>query len=324
MPNAPQFGALQPESKVPMQICALLNKDGGTLKTIDIEEFAQNIREKFEAEGHKIDIEIVAGDQLIETLESIAENSKCEVLLAGGGDGTISAAAQYCWQSNKSLGVIPAGTMNLFARSLGLPLNLEDAIDALATGKQEKVDVATANGQLFLHQLSVGLHPKIVKLRDKQEHQSRFQKIFGSIKAALTTFSTPLHYTIDLSLDGQEQQEKLSLITVSNNKYGRGHMPYADFPQAGELGVYSARPLPTQANLKLASDLLLGTWDTNPDLQERTARNVSIRFANSKKTPDITIDGELVSGEKRYDIEIQPKALRVLAPTEPETAQDES
>lgn len=49
-------------------------------------------------------------------------------------------------------------------------------------------------------------------------------------------------------------------------------MPYADFPQKGELGVYSARPLPTQANLKLASDLLLGSWDTNPDLKERAAK----------------------------------------------------
>ncbi len=124
----------------------------------------------------------------------------------------------------------------------------------------------------FLHQLSVGLHPKIVKMRDQQKHQSRFQKIFGGIKAALTTFNRPPDYTIGLTLDGDQSSEKLSLIAVSNNKYGRGHMPYADFPQKGELGVYSARPLPTQANLKLASDLLLGSWDTNPDLKERAAK----------------------------------------------------
>ncbi|MCF4099162.1 diacylglycerol/lipid kinase family protein [Maritalea mediterranea] len=303
-----------------MHICALLNKDGGTLKTIDVDQFARELQQGFEAQGHKIDIQIVAGDQLIDGLDKIAKSEECDVLLAGGGDGTISAAAQYCWQSDKTLGVIPAGTMNLFARSLGLPLDLNDATVALAQAKPTQVDVGTANDRLFLHQISVGMHPKIVKLRDQQQHQSRFQKIFGSLKAALTTFNQPPSYRIELELDGHAEQEKLSLIAVSNNKYGRGHMPYADLPQQGELGVYTARPLPTQDNLKLASDLILGTWDTNPDLVERSAQTVTLRFTDRKNTPDVTIDGELVTDQKEFEIKIHPKALSVLVPAPPHSS----
>jgi diacylglycerol kinase family enzyme len=297
-----------------MQICALLNKDGGTLKTIDVEEFAHDIEQKFQANGHEIEVSIITGDQLIDTLAQLAKNNTCDVVLAGGGDGTISAAAQYCWQNNKTLGVIPAGTMNLFARSLGIPLNLDDAVDALAGASKKQVDIATANDELFLHQLSVGLHPKIVKMRDQEQHQSRFQKIFGSIRAALTTFSRPPHYKIDVEIDGDKTREDLSLIAVSNNKYGRGHMPYADFPQQGELGIYTARPLNTQSNLKLASDLVLGTWDTNPDLIERTGQKATISFPNGQKYPEVTIDGELVENKKHFEIQIHPKALSVLAP----------
>jgi diacylglycerol kinase family enzyme len=301
-----------------MQICALLNKDGGTLKTIDVEEFARAIEQKFRTHGHEIEVSIIAGDQLIDTLAQLAENNECDVVLAGGGDGTISAAAQYCWQNTKTLGVIPAGTMNLFARSLGIPLNLDDAIDALADASKKQVDIATANDELFLHQLSVGLHPKIVKMRDQEQHQSRFQKIYGSIRAALTTFSRPPRYQIDVEIDGEPAREHLSLIAVSNNKYGRGHMPYADFPQQGELGIYTARPLSTQANLKLASDLILGTWDANPDLIERTAQKVTVSFPDGKKHPEVTIDGELVEDQKRFEIQIHPKALSVLAPPPPQ------
>ncbi|TDQ67060.1 diacylglycerol kinase family enzyme [Maritalea mobilis] len=297
-----------------MHICTVLNKDGGTLRTMDVEQFATQIRQRFEAAGHTINIQIISGPELIETLDQLTNDAECEAVLAGGGDGTISAAAQHCWQHGKTLGVIPAGTMNLFARSLGIPLNLDDAIDALVEAKPERVDIATANDQLFLHQISVGMHPKIVKLRDQQQHQSRFQKIFGGIKAALSTFSRPPRYMIDLELDGENHQENLSLIAIANNKYGRGHMPYADFPQQGELGIYSARPLPTQANLKLASDLLLGTWDTNPDLIERGAKSAVLSFEHSKKKPDVTIDGELVTGQNRFEVKIHPKALSVLAP----------
>lgn len=143
-----------------MHICAILNKDGGTLQTMDADQFAEEVRQKFKSNGHSIDIEIVSGPNLIKTLDQVAQNGACDAILAGGGDGTISAAAKHCWQHDKTLAVIPAGTMNLFARSLGLPLNLSDALDALATAKERSVDVATVNGELFFASTLSRIAPK--------------------------------------------------------------------------------------------------------------------------------------------------------------------
>ena len=84
----------------------------------------------------------------------------------------------------KALAILPAGTMNLFARSLGIPLTLDAAVQSFADGKVQAVDIATANGQPFVHQFSIGMHAKLVHLREKMDFGSRLGKIRASARAA--------------------------------------------------------------------------------------------------------------------------------------------
>ena len=114
-----------------MRIKAILNRDGGTLKTIDLDTFSRQLEQVFSEAGHTIAVELVSGKELIATLEDAGADAPTEAILAGGGDGTISAAAHVAWTSGKALAVLPAGTMNLFARSLQVPLALDAAITAL-------------------------------------------------------------------------------------------------------------------------------------------------------------------------------------------------
>src|SRR5689334_7815847 len=116
-----------------MHVIGVFNRDGGTFKTTDMEQFAARAREIFAAHGHELDARVVDGKSLMAELERAA--GEAEMLLAGGGDGTVSAAAGVAYKYGIPLGVVPAGTMNLFARSLGLPLKLEDALEALAAGE---------------------------------------------------------------------------------------------------------------------------------------------------------------------------------------------
>src|SRR6185369_688327 len=103
-----------------MHVIGVFNRDGGTFKTTDMDQFAARAREVFAAHGHELEPRVVDGRSLIDELER-----------AAGGDGTVSAAAGIAYKYGIPLGVIPAGTMNLFARSLGLPLRLEQALEAL-------------------------------------------------------------------------------------------------------------------------------------------------------------------------------------------------
>src|SRR5690606_6356295 len=117
---------------------------------------------------------------------------------AGGGDGTISAAAGVCFRHGKALGVLPAGTMNLAARTLRMPLDLEEAIAAIAGGRFYNVDIATANGRPFVHQFSVGLHARLVQAREKIHYSNRWQKMFASGRAIVEAVSRRLKFEVEL------------------------------------------------------------------------------------------------------------------------------
>src|SRR4051812_31452565 len=104
-----------------MRFAAVLNRDGGTLRTIDLSAFSDRMRQTLESAGHSIDIDIVAGKEIVAALDKAASRRGVDVVLAGGGDGTISAAAARLMNKKKALAVLPAGTMNLFARGLGIP-----------------------------------------------------------------------------------------------------------------------------------------------------------------------------------------------------------
>src|SRR4051812_49788191 len=91
----------------------------------------------------------------------------CEALVAGGGDGTINTAASQLVDGDIPLGVIPLGTLNHFAKDLGIPLELEGAAKVVLDGSVCRVDVGEVNGRVFLNNSSLGMYPAIVRLRDR-------------------------------------------------------------------------------------------------------------------------------------------------------------
>ena len=88
-------------------------------------------------------------------------------VVVGGGDGTLATAAEIMMQADRTLGVLPLGTMNLLAKDLGLPLELEAAIAALAHGRVRRMDVAEVNSRLFLSHAVIGLYPRMVREREQ-------------------------------------------------------------------------------------------------------------------------------------------------------------
>lgn len=299
-----------------MRIKAILNRDGGTLKTTDIEALSAHLSKAFSDAGHAIEVDPVAGDELIATLERAGEDSHIDAIIAGGGDGTISAAAGIAWKSGKVMGVLPAGTMNLFARSLHVPLDLDQAVTGLADGRTIDCDIATANGQSFVHQFSVGLQPRIVKDRERNEHGSRLGKLLGGLSATAANLAEPPLFRADIACDGLavENGRAYSVIAVSNNPYGTDMLPYADRLNRGLLGVYRVENLATDAYLRLVADLVSGKLNDSEDLNFSMAREVNLTFPEIKDGALATIDGELVPLEAEVEIIIHPGALKVLAP----------
>lgn len=302
-----------------MQIQGVFNRDGGSLKTIDVEAFAARAREVFETHGHELVVHVVSGAEIAGALEAAA--ARGEALLAAGGDGTVSSAARVAYARGIPLGVLPAGTMNLFARSLGLPLGLDAAVEALAGGAVEAVDIATANGKPFVHQFSVGIHPKLVRLRDRLSYRSRIGKMLASGRASLGVVFNPPNFLAEVSTPRGPERWRLAGISISNNPLDEGHLPLADRLDRGVLGIYLLKPLTMGTALDLAFGMLRGKFRSLPEVVDREAKEATIRFPHKKDGALAVMDGELMTLPDRIDLKIRPGALKVIVPRpEPTTA----
>ncbi len=299
-----------------MNILALLNRDSGTLKTMNCNALSALIRDEFQVHGHQIQVETCAGSDIVGAIEKAARRSDLDALIVGGGDGTVSTAASALVGGKIALGILPAGTMNLFARTLQVPPDLNLAIAALASGDLSNVDYGTINGKPFLHQFAVGMHARMVRLRDKISYGSRVGKIWATSRAMFAAVRRLPNLDIEITVDGVRQDFKTPAVAVSNNLYGAGHMPYADNPVGGMLGIYICTESRAVAMSRLTFDIMMGNWRTNPNLKVLTGRKVTFEYHGRHHQNRAVCDGELVVLKDRTEIELHPRGLAVLVPAE--------
>lgn len=301
-----------------MKLKAVFNRDGGTFKTTDMEAYCARAEEIFRAAGHDISFSVVAGRDVVEQLEAAAREEGIDALIAGGGDGTVSAAAGIAWKAGMPLGVVPAGTMNLFARSLKLPLDIYAVLETLAAGRVQAVDIATVNDRPFVHQFSAGLHARLVRMRNAMNFASRLGKMRASTRAAFGVMLRPSRFEVifDIDHDGRNEHRVVSAISVSNNPFGESPLFFADDLTTGKLGVYLADSLKPIGVAKLAFDILRGRLKDNEAVSATSAEVVRLHFPKRRHGALCVIDGELVRMPRNVEIRLHPGELKVLVPAD--------
>jgi diacylglycerol kinase family enzyme len=299
-----------------MRFIAVLNRDGGTLRTVDLDAFSSRMTETLEQAGHSIGVESVAGHDIQAALAKAA-TSRADIVLAGGGDGTISAAAGALMGNRKALAILPAGTMNLFARGLGIPQSLDAAVQSFAHGEVKPIDIASANGRPFVHQFSVGMHARMVGVRDKMEFASRLGKMRASIRAALATMLDPQPLKVSLTIGDAEILTRATIIGITNNLFGEGHLPYAEQPDGGVLGIYVTVASERGQLLRFFLNVARGRWRDNPHVEIHKGEKVVMKILSPVGRRKCVIDGELLPLAPETTIEIHKRALNVLVPAKP-------
>lgn len=299
-----------------MKLKAVFNRDGGTFKTTDMDAYCARAEEIFRAAGHDISFSVVAGRDVVERLEAAVHEEGIDALIAGGGDGTISAAAGIAWRAGIPLGVVPAGTMNLFARSLKLPLDINVVLETLAEGRVRAVDIATVDDRPFVHQFSAGLHARLVRMRNAMNFASRLGKMRASTRAAFGVMLRPSRFEVvfDIDHDGRNEHRVVSAISVSNNPFGENPLFFADDLTTGKLGVYLADSLKPIGVAKLAFDILRGRLKDNEAVSATTAEVVRLHFPKRRHGALCVVDGELVRMPRNVEIRLHAGELKVLVP----------
>jgi diacylglycerol kinase family enzyme len=290
----------------------VFNRDGGTFRTTDMDAYCAHALRAFEGAGHEIECHVVSGDKVVETMEKAAALNGVDGLIAGGGDGTISAASSIAWKSGIALGIVPAGTMNLFARSLKIPLDIWDALDVLSHSDVRNVDIASANGRSFVHQFSAGLHARMVRYRNSMSYASRLGKIRASARAAIGVMLNPPEFEVEFNAEGKTGVRRVSAISVSNNEFGSDALMYADDVTRGHLGFYIADPLTPAGVAKLTLDILRGRLKDNEAVTAMTVTELELHFPRHRKDVRCVIDGELLPMDRDILLKIHAGELKVL------------
>lgn len=297
-----------------MRVAAIFNSDSGTLRTMDLDAFCAEAVAVFAEAGHELQCHVVSGSEVLATIEKFSVDPDIEAMIAAGGDGTISSAAAIAHRTGKVLGILPAGTMNLFARALGVPSDIRKALHAVARGTVGQVDLATANNQPFVHQFGVGIHARLVRIRNGMAYSSRVGKMLASLRAIAAAALNPPRFEVEFEDDSGRQKRIVSGIAVSNNPLDDGPVPVAQRLDTGRLGIYFAGTVTTGELISLVIDVLVGRWRANPQVTELESENLILHFPKRKREVHAVIDGELIELERDVELTILPQALSVIFP----------
>jgi diacylglycerol kinase family enzyme len=295
-----------------MKLIGFFNRDGGTFRTTDMAAYGQRAEQVFRDAGHDFEGVVVAGSEVIPAMERAARRDDIDGIVAGGGDGTISAAAAVAWKNGIALGVIPAGTMNLFARSLRLPLDIWRTLEVLAYGEVEQVDIGSANGRPFIHQFSAGMHARMVRYRNAFTYRSRLGKMSASTRAAFGVVFNPPEFYVEFEADGLRGRRHVSAISVSNNPFGENTLLYADDLTGGTLGFYTAKPMKPLGVARLAFDMLRGRFRENADLMVMHTQALHLHFPKMSPKANCVMDGELLPLAQDIALQLHPAELKVM------------
>ncbi len=294
-----------------MKLIGLFNRDGGTFRTTDMDAYQKHAEQVFRDAGHTFECKVVTGKEIVPAMERAARGD-IDGIIAGGGDGTISAAAAVAWKNKIALGVVPAGTMNLFARSLRLPLDIWQVLDVLANGEVDAVDIGSANGRPFIHQYSAGMHARLVRYRNSFTFSSRIGKMSASTRAALGVVFNPPEFEVVFNLDGKSERRRVSAVSVSNNPFGQNALLYADDLTTGALGFYLAKPMKPLGVARLAFDMLRGKFRDNADVMVMHTPSLHLHYPKMRHKAHCVIDGELLPLERDVELKLHPRELKVI------------
>jgi len=293
------------------RVTVLLNRGGGAVAADP--KIGDKVASALSQAGVDAEVELVEGGDCAVRCRSIAERGD-ELLVVGGGDGTISAAASALVGTETMLGILPLGTLNHFARDLGIPTKLEDAAKLIAERRDRKVDVAEMNGRIFINNSAIGLYPLLVVDRDSQRRRLGRSKAAAMLVASIRTLFRFGHQRLVLTIDDRNAQIDTPLLFVGNNDY-RMDLAAAgqrDSLEGGRLCVLVMRKKTRRGFIAATFRALLGRSRTDDMVRLDDAER--LRVSSRKRMIAVSLDGEVARVELPLEYKIRPKALRVTAP----------
>jgi diacylglycerol kinase family enzyme len=295
-----------------MRLALVINRSAGTFRRLPLEPTVKAVAQALRRAGHEVEIELPGRRDLAQALSSLALRPDIDAVIAGGGDGTVLTAILAGLGRTKPLGLLTLGTLNLLARDLGLPLDPVEAAEHLANATIAEIDLAEVNGLPFAIWASLGMHPAVVRRRDKLQREG-IGKWPAFALAAFRAFRRYPLVKVTLSTRGETKTVTTPLLVISNNAWREETLPLSrESLDRGELVVHVAKCTTRLSLLWLALNALVGRWKVSRLLETFSADEV--RVISRKRRIMVSLDGEVTVLRSPLVFKLRPGALRMMMP----------
>lgn len=240
---------------------------------------------------------------------------RVDLVIVGGGDGTLNGAADGLVETQLPLGILPLGTANDLARTLRLPADLEGACKVIAAGRERRIDLGWVNGKHFFNVASIGLSVEISR-RLTREVKGRWG-VLAYAATALRVLLEARPFRADIrTAEGWRRVRTLQVAVGNGVYYGGGMVIAADAAIDDErLDLYSLEVQRWWQLLPILPALRRGALAPVPEVRTLSGREFEVR---TRKRWPINTDGEITAHTPAV-FRVLPRALSVLAPPAPET-----
>jgi YegS/Rv2252/BmrU family lipid kinase len=285
-----------------------------TAGTGHCQETYEEIRRLFRARGVEADILAARDGSGLEARAREALRENPGVVVAAGGDGTVSAIASALRGTGVALGIVPIGTLNHFARDLGIPADLEGAIDVILAGTPVAVDVGEVNGVTFINNASLGIYPDIVRDRTRQQRRLGRGKYWAMLWATFAVMRRSPWLKLHLDIDGRRTDCRSPFVFVGNNDYTMEgfNIGMRSSLRDGCLSIYTTQRRTRLGLLGLALRALLGRLRQADDFAVARAEQLTIDSRHRRLW--IATDGEISVMQPPLAFRVLPRALEVIVP----------
>ncbi len=290
-----------------VKICVVLNPAAGSA------ENTEKLRKKLERLGScKIETTAQPGDAQKFARRAVADG--CDLIISAGGDGTLNEVVNGIAEQNcqSRLGIVPLGTGNDFARSIGLPAKVDECLEIIAQGKTKAIDLVrvTSDQERYFVNVSAGGFSGVVDEKLTPEIKKTWGPL-AYLRGAAAALPELRAYKTTIVLDDAETVAmNLYNVIIANGRYVAGGIPVA--PEAilndGIVDVFLVLERPATELTVLVARVLLGKHMGSEAIVHRRAAKVSV---NSRPGMWFNVDGELVGNEPAL-FEVMPGAMQFI------------
>ena len=289
----------------------ILNHASGTL---DKQALAETISTTLTKIGVEARVQITRSGRELLAARERAVSGDAPVVVAGGGDGTIATIAEGLVGSGKSLGLLPLGTFNYFAKAIGVPIDVEDALAVIASGTTTCVDVGDVNGHIFLNNSSIGLYPAVLQKRESTYRRFGRSQLTAYFSVLLTLVQPPALVNLTIRADGRVLSRRTPLLFIGANAHQMESLGIVGGACVADrqLALYVTRPMGAMKIARSALRLVLKRLRRTEDFEVICAGEILVGLR--RRRVRVALDGEVRLLETPLRYRMRQGALRVIVP----------